>query len=542
MSIKHNYLNTIILSYQDYWWQAAKKLKRNNIKTLYLESKNNQQISKEDSNCLYHDHGEASQCFSSSEKINFYYLNPPTPELLFKMSSWEREAYEILDRIYAYKDNLKVREAKRLFKKKIGFWESFIIKNKVNLAIFEEEPHAFSDYICYRVCKLMGIKTLLFTRAVNGKYFFPITSYEKGNPNIKKLMEDKNFSIKNLNKKQLNYYKDIVKDFDTCKRDYASVEEKIFVEIIDKIKAKKVFFIKRLFSKLLKINYTKKLTFLINEINPFIPRYKKMYRTLIKSNNANEKFKEMNFFSSLVFKIKTYFKMENLKSFYEKSTVNAKTLPKNFIFYGLHVEPEKTNIPLGGIFSDQIYVIEYLAKQLPEDWKIVVKEHKTQYFFKLGGRWGFKYRDQSFYERLKNNPKIIFVSMDSDPFKIIDKAKFIVTLTGNMGLEALIRNKKVLSLGYPWYRNHPLLTTPDFKNKKPLKSIIKTLVYQNKNIKISDLNSDISNANNRFACALSASIYKAYIGGKKRTRKGFTDNVTPYVQAVKDFIKDESLL
>ena len=96
-------------------------------------------------------------------------------------------------------------------------------------------------------------------------------------------------------------------------------------------------------------------------------------------------------FFSLVLVQKTY---NTLEKDQKKIFDYNKILPKKYIYFLLPYQPESTLVPQGGKFYDVFMAISLISENIPNDWKILVKEHPAQYiktnnrFF--GGKWLFK--------------------------------------------------------------------------------------------------------------------------------------------------------
>ncbi|MCC5903067.1 MAG: HAD hydrolase-like protein [Halomonas sp.] len=129
------------------------------------------------------------------------------------------------------------------------------------------------------------------------------------------------------------------------------------------------------------------------------------------------------------------------------SSLAVKDVPEvPFIYYALHMQPEASSNPLGGMFSDQVRAISFLSSKLPKDWVLVVKEHPYQ---KL------EVRAMDFYEQISNIPNVVLISMDAPSDKLQLNAKAIATLTGTAALESWLKLKPALVLGNIIYQDAP---------------------------------------------------------------------------------------
>jgi hypothetical protein len=108
-----------------------------------------------------------------------------------------------------------------------------------------------------------------------------------------------------------------------------------------------------------------------------------------------------------------------------------------YAYYPLHVDPEASTMVLTPMVTNQLAVIETLAKALPVDMNLVVKEH-----IPMMGR-----RPPGFYETLSGMPGVALVSPFSDQYELIRGAALTCTITGTAGLEAIILGRPVVLFG-----------------------------------------------------------------------------------------------
>jgi len=142
----------------------------------------------------------------------------------------------------------------------------------------------------------------------------------------------------------------------------------------------------------------------------------------------------------------------------------------NYITVFLHFQPERTSIPEGGLFSQQLLIIRLLSSTIPDNWTLLVKEHPSTFM----GNFDSRYRNPQFYREISEIPRVKIVPILADTFKLIDASKAIVTITGTVGIQALIRGIPVIVFGPASYRNAPgVYTVTDYKG---LKRIIEKIV------------------------------------------------------------------
>jgi len=132
--------------------------------------------------------------------------------------------------------------------------------------------------------------------------------------------------------------------------------------------------------------------------------------------------------------------------------ISSDSLPSSYALMFLHNEPERTSVPDGGVYGDQLFAVRSVAKKLEGRMTLVVKEHPTQ--LTLIKR-GFRARSMAFYRELESIPNVVVVSDECDRRSLLSSSRFVVTLTGKVALEAAAIGRPVVALGHAWYSDLP---------------------------------------------------------------------------------------
>ncbi|MDA0781253.1 MAG: hypothetical protein O2970_12175 [Proteobacteria bacterium] len=110
-----------------------------------------------------------------------------------------------------------------------------------------------------------------------------------------------------------------------------------------------------------------------------------------------------------------------------------------YIYFPLHVDPEASTMVLADMFTDQMSVIESIARAMPVGMRLVVKEHIPC----LG------LRPKGFYKRIANMPDVILVNPFLDNFKIMQEAKLVCTIPEPLaGNHSFLVRPPLLSVTY----------------------------------------------------------------------------------------------
>ena len=145
---------------------------------------------------------------------------------------------------------------------------------------------------------------------------------------------------------------------------------------------------------------------------------------------------------------------------YRKSLSKDVDLNSPFIYFGLHLQPEKSTSSWGGLYADQALALEHLSSILPTNWKIYVKENPKQTYFM---------RNPEFFRRLERIPNLELVASSYNTYELIKNAKVCATITGTIGWESISGGKPALIFGWGvWYKTLPGVYsfTPDLDLEK----------------------------------------------------------------------------
>jgi Capsule polysaccharide biosynthesis protein len=115
------------------------------------------------------------------------------------------------------------------------------------------------------------------------------------------------------------------------------------------------------------------------------------------------------------------------------------TEPPNFPYalFGLHVQPESSIDVWAPFFSNQLWVIELLARSIPPTHRLLVKIHKSD---------AANYSREQL-DRMRSYPGVELVAPFADTRQFIDKADLLFSIQGTIGLEGALLGKPVIVLG-----------------------------------------------------------------------------------------------
>ena len=129
-------------------------------------------------------------------------------------------------------------------------------------------------------------------------------------------------------------------------------------------------------------------------------------------------------------------------------SINNIPFSKKSVFVPLHFTPEATTDYFGETWKFGHYeelMIDFINRS-DEDVIFLVKEHPIMMGF----------RDREFYRALKMHKNVYLISGNEDSNEILNRVETVLTCTGSVGIEALLRGKRVLTMTENFYSKlHP---------------------------------------------------------------------------------------
>jgi len=117
---------------------------------------------------------------------------------------------------------------------------------------------------------------------------------------------------------------------------------------------------------------------------------------------------------------------------------------ERFVFFPLHMEPERMLLQFSNDFNNVFEAVVYISKSLPANTTLVIKEQPKV----LG------HRSRKFYQLLSMLPNVVFCALDESSLEWIADAQFVVTIAGTAGEEAVRLGVPVITFGKDQVINH----------------------------------------------------------------------------------------
>ena len=134
---------------------------------------------------------------------------------------------------------------------------------------------------------------------------------------------------------------------------------------------------------------------------------------------------------------------------------------ESYYLFPLHLQPEASTLMMAPYYVNQVATIENIAKSLPGNAYLYVKEHTSSY-----GKHSL-----DFYKQIKKIPNVRLLSPNESIKELIKKSICPIVLTSTVGWEALLIGKPVVVLGEVFYKKSGLVYTPN--NFSELSHILK---------------------------------------------------------------------
>jgi hypothetical protein len=317
-----------------------------------------------------------------------------------------------MDRLELFSNKGYSRYKKRysLYLKHLRYWHHIITSRKIDLFINQNVPHEVYDYVIYALCKIKAIPVL---------FFFQVQ------------MHDSTLALSDISEWQndlLPEYKKLLQIYETQPLEAIPLSENVAREWSLRVNQKSPFYMSRAWYGFKDINV------LLN------------MRRLRNKNRLKKILNPYTLAKYIYFFIRKSLQKKLLFYFYSAISTPP-DYAKKYVYFPLHLQPESTTCPMGGGIDDQTLVTEIIARSLPNDVFLYIKENPKQ---------SYLCRDYRFYRNLSRlSKRIIFVPIKTDTYQLIKKSIAVATVTGTAGWEAFFEQKPVLVFGHYFYESAP---------------------------------------------------------------------------------------
>ncbi len=337
------------------------------------------------------------------------------------MKPYEQICLDIINRWRrSYINSSNYRDIKELYYIFLRYWNDYILKHRINLMIINVMPHVVDEFVPYAICKARSIPTII-------QGVMPFTKGEKINFILRPSHDlfDLNISAR----------------YNTLKEEYNREGKE--VQLIPEMR--------RYFEQYdLNACIDKKVVF-FNEKSSIVNRiafYKKHAEKYLKR-------KEIKILSNkILYLIKIKYETARFLKKVERLEENVDE-QQDFLLFCLHLQPEATTTPAGGIYSDQLMAIRLISENLPDGLYLYVKEHPAYWIQKNRLESIYESRNEQFYKQIKKLRNVRLIDHRISSGELLNDCLAVVTVTGTVGFEAIFRGIPVILFGATFYEEYP---------------------------------------------------------------------------------------
>lgn len=362
-------------------------------------------------------------------------------DFIRKNHEYELMAIKMSDRVdptlHYFSFPERQRHVRNLFRK----WFYCLRVVNPEFVVTPVSPHRVYDYALLVVCRYLNIPFVFFDHTpFSGRCIVLDDYYSIGDlfvEDYKKYLQDDDVMTK--------VHTDILESFEKNKRDYheARPDYMVMNEAADKNWNSTYKILRHTLRRL--IRERRNLWGENGRLKNWVygPYYKENENTPIEqSHNTLKSYLNANIKGTKYIKV--------LKKHYESLTVKPNYNEKYVVLF-LHYQPEATTCPIGNIFVDQELCVDTLLKNLPDDYKVYIKEHPSQFYANSEGQMG---RIIQTYYDLAKKPRVKLMSTAVVSFDLIENCQALATVSGTVGWEGVVRRKPVIAFGMTWFENY----------------------------------------------------------------------------------------
>ena len=184
---------------------------------------------------------------------------------------------------------------------------------------------------------------------------------------------------------------------------------------------------------------------------------------LLKTKNENRKTHFTYFGRSksavLIDAIKQIFQKKSRGKFLDDNLPKLIDKSEKFIYFPLGIDEEHSLLIGAPYFTNQIETIRHVAKSIPIDYKLYVKEHPSS----VTRNW----KSISDYKQIMDIPNVKLVHHSISKDELFDNCSLVISAMGSSGLDAAFYGKPSIVFGEMFYTILPSVTYVEKLNDLP---------------------------------------------------------------------------
>lgn len=148
-------------------------------------------------------------------------------------------------------------------------------------------------------------------------------------------------------------------------------------------------------------------------------------------------------------RMQTRFETKKRKQFLDENSITS-IKDEKFLYFPLASEPEARILITSPFYTNQITLAENIAKSIPINFVLYVKEHPLQEIK--------SWRSIADYEKIINMPNVRLVHPTVKNQDLISKSQGVIAISGSTGFEAIFYKKPVILFVDEYYDVLPMVT------------------------------------------------------------------------------------
>lgn len=366
---------------------------------------------------VLHDHYEALHGIPA-RGIDTALFPPPDAALIARLFECESTVLTMMNKRF---ERMPTSERKHLYYSELGYWHGVLTMYRPDVIVFPCAPHTVYDYILYALAKDRSIRTIFFELTAVGARSLCMNDFVIGALSLRSALAQSRGTTAREDELPSD-----IRRYYAWQTDRQRAHTPQYLE--DQFRARR-------------------------GLRSLGVRFRSVGKTLFSHKDP-----------AALLKVLTHVPrryMDNMRTEYAR-VARRPDLTRPFVFAPLGYQPERTTSPQGGVFVDQLLMVEMLAASVPAGWSILVKEHPAEWLHR--GPDFFSYRYRGYYQQCASLRQVSVIPIDSDTEELILRAAAVAAVTSTAGFEAIVRGKPALLFGYPWYQHAPgLLRVSDAK-------------------------------------------------------------------------------
>ena len=170
--------------------------------------------------------------------------------------------------------------------------------------------------------------------------------------------------------------------------------------------------------------------------------------------------------------IKQVLQKRSRTSFLNKNLPTSIDHSEKFIYFPLGVDEEHSLLITAPYYTNQIETIRHVAKSIPINYKLYVKEHPSS----ITRNW----KSISDYKEIMDIPNVILLHPFTSKEEIFEKCSLVISVVGSSCLEATFHGKPSILFGKVYYSILPSVHRVETLNKLP--EIIRSSLQETVNL------------------------------------------------------------